>query len=189
MEKKYYSFEKEVYAAGCRKLDNRTIHELWAGFCFSAGKLILSEDRQVPFGFKTGEADYPALQQGKEFTLEVTEKGVGLIAIEAEELIFLNQFLILVRFGLKLSDHSVQAFTLGTQPFKDLTCKNDKEWYRRKVSEYRKNESFRHAESCYNTVRYRSSQLYYRHHGHEKCNDSCFQENRIENIPFAVEKT
>ena len=114
MEKKYYSFEKEVYAAGCRKLDNRTIHELWAGFCFSAGKLILSEDRQVPFGFKTGEADYPALQQGKEFTLEVTEKGVGLIA-ESYEALARGMMVLLIRIeAVSLSD--------GQERFRIETC-------------------------------------------------------------------
>ncbi len=87
MEKGYYYFEKETLASGWSGLNNKTLLELWNGFCFHAGFLTVSNNGDECFGFKTGETDYPALQQGQEYIVEVTEKGISIIAVNQESLI------------------------------------------------------------------------------------------------------
>lgn len=115
MERTYYFFGRDSFAEGHRKLGNKTILELWNGFCFSAGNLMLTEDSSIPFGFKTGEMNYPALQDGKEFVVEVTEKGIG-IAGESYEALVRGLMVLLMRIEpVSLSE--------GREYFRIETCR------------------------------------------------------------------
>lgn len=87
MEKGYFYFEKDTLASGCPGLNNKTIQDLWNGFCFHAGFLTVSESEPDCFGFKTGKAEYPVLQKGQEYAIEVTESGIGIFAENYESLV------------------------------------------------------------------------------------------------------
>ena len=115
MESRYFYFEKDLLATGHKRLNNRTILDLWNGFCFTSGNLILAEDSSMPFGFKAGDVDYPSLQEENEFVLEVTENGIGIVG-ESYEALARGFMVLLMR---------IEAISLkeGCECFRIETCR------------------------------------------------------------------
>lgn len=77
MEKKGFSFEKNLHGRGDTCLDTAIIRDLWKGFCFQAGELYLEPTEELIFA--VGEEEVPELQGGKEFALRVSSRGIALV--------------------------------------------------------------------------------------------------------------
>ena len=76
MGKTYFFFGNTLHAAADPRLNNATILDLWHGFCHTAGSLELAAGKANTFATQGMEA--PALPEGKEYIICVTEDGMAV---------------------------------------------------------------------------------------------------------------
>ena len=59
------------------KMNNETVQKLWHGFSLTLGEIAFEQGEKNTF--RLGEEPLPALSEGKEYALSVSEKGAAVI--------------------------------------------------------------------------------------------------------------
>lgn len=76
MEVPSFRFDGSLKAKADPRLNNRTIKELWKGFCFGNGRLELEDGAENCFITEGMQA--PALADGKEYAIYVSSRGIAV---------------------------------------------------------------------------------------------------------------
>lgn len=76
MGKTCFCFGSKLTACADNRLNNATIQDLWKGFCHQGGALELNPGEDNTFCTRGMEA--PALPEGKEYAISVTEAGIAV---------------------------------------------------------------------------------------------------------------
>lgn len=72
----YFCFNSTLNAKGDSRLNNATIRDLWKGFCHLSGELVPEDGAANTFA--TAGMEIPALPEGKEYVIDVTDKGFAV---------------------------------------------------------------------------------------------------------------
>jgi len=112
MGKTYYCFDKTLSARADIRLDNATIHDLWKGFCFTAGQLALTQGQTNTF--LTEGMAAPEVPQDKEFVIRVTGEG---IAVAGRDYAGLARGLMVLMMRIEAVELS-----LGREAFRIAAC-------------------------------------------------------------------
>ena len=112
MGKTYYCFDKTLSARADIRLDNATIHDLWKGFCFTAGQLALTQGQTNTF--LTDGMAAPEVPQDKEFVIRVTGEG---IAVAGRDYAGLARGLMVLMMRIEAVELS-----LGRESFRIAAC-------------------------------------------------------------------
>lgn len=76
MEKTYFCFGSTLSAKADHRLNNATILDLWKGFCFHGGGLVLEGGEANSFA--TAGMPVPPVPAGKEYVIQVTGDGIAV---------------------------------------------------------------------------------------------------------------
>ena len=71
-----FFISETIRAKADRRMCNHTTRNLFRGFCFSTSSLVLEEGEEL--AFRVGEVALPAIPDGSEYALRVTENGVAI---------------------------------------------------------------------------------------------------------------
>ena len=72
-----YSFGCKATAICDPKMQNETVKKLWSSFCFGDSEISFENGGENTF--RMGEEKLPVLEDGKEYALSVSEKGVAIV--------------------------------------------------------------------------------------------------------------